>query len=247
MSGINMDEQQNQLAFSFNENPVDNQVVDGGVLKSNAIPPFKENDESENETSPAPQATNTTQKKIMNFFDEGKPCGSNGCSVVAKTKVMPPPPPKDFLERPIPSKPIPPMEHLQSYFEQTVNKGGSKKSTPSPIATAQQQINQQQRQLIQQQRQLTQKLQATQQADVKRSIQRQQQQLAQQQQQLVHQQQQLTQQQQQAAQQASAKKFIKQQQQVSQQQKQVAQQQEQIAQQQKLLLRNLCTMLLHLF
>ena len=242
-----MDEQPNQLAFSFNENPVDNQVVDGGVLKSNAMPPFRENDESENETSPAPQATNTTQKKIMNFFDEGKPCGSNGCSVVAKTKVMPPPPPKDFLQQPIPSKPIPPMERLQSYFEKTVNKGGSKKSTPSPIATVnkpdapaqqqqqqadvkksiqhqQQQINQQQRQLIHQQRQLTQKLQATQQADVKRSIQHQQQQLAQQQQQLVHQQQQ----------QADVKKSIQQQQQqINQQQRQLAQQQQQLAQQQQ--------------
>ena len=220
-----MDEQPNQLAFSFNENPVDNQVVDGGVLKSNAIPPpFVENDESDNETSPAPQATNTTQKKIMNLYDEGQPCGSNGCSVVAKTKVMPPPPPKDFLEQPIPSKPIPLMERLQSYFEKTVNQGGSKKSTPSPIATANkpvtpaqqqlQQINQQQRELIQQQRELTQKLQATQQASAKRLIQQQQLQLARQQEQLVHQQQQLTQQKQASAnkpvaqQQASAKKFM---------------------------------------
>lgn len=236
MSGINMDEQPNQLAFSFNENPVDNQVVDGGVLKSNAIPPsFVENDESDNEASPASQATNTTQKKIINLYDEGQPCGSNDCSVVAKTKAMPPPPPKDFLEQPIPLKPIPPMERLQSYFEKTVNQGGSKKSTPSPIATANkpvapaqqqlQQINQQQRQLIQQQRQLTQKLQATQQASAKRLIQQQQQQLAQQQQQLVHQQQQLAQQQQ-AAQQADVKKSIQQQQQqIAQQQKQVAQQQ----------------------
>ena len=235
-----MDEQPNQLAFSFNENPVDNQVVDGGALKSNAIPPpFVENDESDNETS---LATNTTQKKIMNLYDEGQPCGSNGCSVAAKTKAMPPPPPKDFLEQPIPVNPTSPFQHLASYFEKTVNKGGSKKSTPSPIATVnkpvapaqqqQQQINQQQRQLIQQQRQLTQKLQATQQASAKRLIQQQQQQLAQQQQQLVHQQQQLTQQQQ-AAQQASAKKSIQQQKQVAQQQQQVAQQQQQIAQQQK--------------
>lgn len=231
-----MDEQPNQLAFSFKENPVDNQVVDGGVLKSNAIPPpFVENDESDNEASPAPQATNTTQQKIMNLYDEGQPCGSNGCSVVAKTKAMPPPPPKDFLEQPIPLKPIPPMERLQSYFEKTVNQGGSKKSTPSPIATANkpvapaeqqlQQINQQQRELIQQQRQLTQKLQATQQASAKRLIQQQQRELVKQQQQLVHQQQQLAQQQQ-AAQQADVKKSIQQQQQqIAQQQKQVAQQQ----------------------
>ena len=237
MSGINMDEQPNQLAFSFNDNPVDNQVVDGGALKSNAIPPpFVENDESDNETS---LTTNTTQKKIMNLYDEGQPCGSNGCSVAAKTKAMPPPPPKDFLEQPIPVNPTSPLQHLASYFEKTVNKGGSKKSTPSPIATvnkpvtpAQQQITQQQRELVKQQRQLTQKLQATQQASAKRLIQQQQQQLAQQQQQLAQQQQQLTQQQQ-AAQQASAKKSIQQQKQVAQQQQQVAQQQQQIAQQQK--------------
>ena len=247
-----MDEQPNQLAFSFNDNPVDNQVVDGGALKSNAIPPpFVENDESDNETS---LTTNTTQKKIMNLYDEGQPCGSNGCSVAAKTKAMPPPPPKDFLEQPIPVNPTSPLQHLASYFEKTVNKGGSKKSTPSPIATVnkpvapaqqqqqqadvkksiqhqQQQINQQQRQLIHQQRQLTQKLQATQQADVKRSIQHQQQQLAQQQQQLVHQQQQLAQQQQQ---QADVKKSIQQQQQqINQQQRQLAQQQKQLAQQQQ--------------
>ena len=215
MSGINMDEQPNQLAFSFNENPVDNQVVDGGVLKSNAMPPFRENDESENETSPAPQATNTTQKKIMNFYDEGKPCGSNGCSVVAKTKVMPPPPPKDFLQQPIPQNLTSPLEHLTSYFRRTVNQGGSKKSTPSPIATvkkpvapaqqqqatvnkpvapAQQQLVQQQQQLVQQQDQLAQQQQ---------SIQQQRLQLIKQQQQLAHQQEQLAQQQQ-----ASAKKFM---------------------------------------
>ena len=226
-----MDEQPNQLAFSFNDNPVDNQVVDGGALKSNAIPPpFVENDESDNETS---LTTNTTQKKIMNLYDEGQPCGSNGCSVAAKTKAMPPPPPKDFLEQPIPVNPTSPLQHLASYFEKTVNKGGSKKSTPSPIATVnkpvapaqQQQITQQQRELVKQQRQLTQKLQATQQASAKRLIQQQQQQLAQQQQQLT--------QQQQAAQQASAKKSIQQQKQVAQQQQQVAQQQQQIAQQQK--------------
>ena len=214
-----MDEQQqNQLAFSFKENPVDNQVVDGGALKSNAIPPpFVENDESDNETS---LATNTTQKKIMNLYDEGQPCGSNGCSVAAKTKVMPPPAPKDFLQQPIPVNPTSPLQHLASYFEKTVNKGGSKKSTPSPIATvnkpvtpAQQQITQQQRELVKQQQQLTQQLQAAQLASVKKSILQQQRELVKQQQQLTHQQQQLAQQQRELVkQQASANKPVAQQQ-----------------------------------
>lgn len=121
-----MDEKQNQMLFNFNENPVENQIVDGGVLKSNAIPPFVENDESDNEGSSVPKP-NTK----MNLFNETQPCGSNGCSVAVKT--MPPPPPKDFMTQGIPLNPTPAKQYLTSYFERTFNQE-SKKSSSLPNA-----------------------------------------------------------------------------------------------------------------
>ena len=132
-----MDENTNQLAFKFNENPVDNQVVDNGAVNNNAIPTsFVEGYDEDERQSPAPQVT-----KKMTLFDEKKVCGPNGYSVAVASRTNVPPPPKDFLNQPIPTKPTTPEQHLTAWFKTRMNTGVNKSS--SPVASAKKSAQQQ--------------------------------------------------------------------------------------------------------
>lgn len=102
-----MDEGNNEIAFDFSDNPVDNVVTDGGELDPSYVPPIMEGiDDDDRDNAPEP----IISSNAFTPLNENPPCGPNGCSVTT-TGTSIPLPPQNFLTQPMSIHPTPPEVH----------------------------------------------------------------------------------------------------------------------------------------